>query len=192
MAPPWHAWFLVVLVPTFGCCEYLFWALRMADTGDVNDHVNASDANREEISNGLNSAKDRDYSDSLNMSPVIAADMQRWIRKNNALVQSLIQAEWTTMSTQRRHFGWKFWLFPLMSANILLTCRQSLLPACSARLGRTSLSGNPWGKSVDEAVWRPHLLAQVLPAAFLQVGLPRLGWLHRHSVSLGRYFSVCI
>ena len=52
VAPPWLAWFFKVLVPTFGHCKYLFWALRMADTGEVIDRVNASDANREEISNG--------------------------------------------------------------------------------------------------------------------------------------------
>ena len=65
----------------------------MADTGEVNDRVNASDANREEISNGSNSAEDRDHSDSLYMSPVIVANMQRRIRANNAPVQSLIQAK---------------------------------------------------------------------------------------------------
>ena len=65
----------------------------MADTGEVNDRVNASDANGEEISNVLNTAEDRDYFDSLYISPVILADMHRRIRENNAPVQSLIQAK---------------------------------------------------------------------------------------------------
>ena len=97
----------------------------MADTGEVNDHVNASDGIREEILNGSNSAGNRDYSDSLYMSPVIVADIRRRTRANNSPVQSLIQAKLTTVSTQRRHFGWKFRMFPLMSVTILLTCRQS-------------------------------------------------------------------
>ena len=126
------------------------------------------------------------------MPPVFAVDMQRRIRENNAPVQSLIQTKWTSVSTQRRHFGWKFRMFPLMSVTILHTCRQSLLTTCSARLGRTSLSGNPLGRSLDGAVWRPYPLAQVLPVAFLRVSLPRLGWHQKHPVSLGRYFSVSI
>ena len=65
----------------------------MADTGEVNDRVYASDPNREEILNDLNSDEDCDYPDSLNISPVIVANMQRRIRENNASVQSLIQAK---------------------------------------------------------------------------------------------------
>ena len=65
----------------------------MGDTSEVSDRVKASDTNREEIANGLNFAEDHDYSDSLYMSPVIVAGMQRWIRENNAAVLSLIQAK---------------------------------------------------------------------------------------------------
>ena len=65
----------------------------MADTGEANNRVNASDANRREISNGSNSTEDRDHSNSLYMPPVIVADMQRRIRASNDPVQSLIQAK---------------------------------------------------------------------------------------------------
>ena len=63
----------------------------MADAGEVNDRD--SDSYCEEISNGLNSTEDRDYSDSLYMSPVIVAHLQRRIGENNAPVLFLLQGK---------------------------------------------------------------------------------------------------
>ena len=51
------------------------------------------------------------------------------------------------MRTQWRLIWRNVWMVSLKFMAIPLTCRQSLLPTCSPRLGRTMLSCNPWRRS---------------------------------------------
>ena len=68
-----------------GVIIFLWLVFCMANTGEVFDCVNTTEGVWEEVLNGSAEVHDR----SSYMSPVVIANMQRQIRENNALLQSL-------------------------------------------------------------------------------------------------------